>query len=93
MRCFVFSTVFTALIVWLLLRTAWSAAFALMLPSLWLTDKLFGSSLATSESGLNNLIALVLASSLINVGLYTALLFLFFTAMSRTRQKPLNQSR
>jgi hypothetical protein len=83
LRCVVFSTVFTVLIAGLLLRTAWSVPSALMLPALWLTDKLFGSSLATSDSGLNNFIALVLASCPVNIGLYTLVFFLFFRAAKR----------
>ena len=83
LRCVIFSAAFTVLIAGLLLRTAWSVAFALMFPALWLTDKLFGSSLATYESGLNNFLALVLASSFINIGLYTLVLFLFFRVTKR----------
>jgi hypothetical protein len=63
LRCALFSTIFTVLIGGLLLRTGWSAAFALMYPALRLTDKLFGPRLATSDSGLNNLITLVLVGS------------------------------
>ena len=83
LRCVTFSTVFTVLIAGLLLRTASSVALALMFPALWLTDKLFWSSLATSEGGLNNFLALVLASSFINIGLYTLVLFVFFRVTKR----------
>jgi hypothetical protein len=45
-------------------------AFALIYPSLRLTVALFGSQLATSESGANNTVSLVLATTILNLALY-----------------------
>jgi hypothetical protein len=53
-------------------------AFWLMYPALRLTDLFFGARIATSSSGLNNFIAMVLASILLNAVLYSVVFFLSF---------------
>ena len=78
LRCALFSTIFTVLVGGLLLFTGWSVAFWLMYPALRLTDKLFGPSIATSDSGLEDFITLVLFGVVPNVALYTVVFFLLF---------------
>ena len=83
--CAIFSTIFTVIVGGLLLRTGSSAAFALMYPALRLTDKLLGSSIASSDSGLANFVDLVLVSLLVNVVVYTLLSFLCFKVIAFRR--------
>ena len=56
-------------------------AFALLLPAFWLTSAVIGPILATSDSGPANFIALILASSVLNIALYAG----FFFALSKVR--------
>jgi hypothetical protein len=53
-------------------------AFWLMYPALRLTDLFFGARIATSSSGLTNLIAMVLASIALNAVLYSVAFLLSF---------------
>jgi hypothetical protein len=94
LRCALFSVIFTVLVAGLLLSTGWAGAFALMYPALRLTDEFLGRSIATSDSGVNNLIALVLVGSVLNFALYTVLFFLLFRAAGMAqRMKARRQSR
>jgi hypothetical protein len=54
------------------------AAFWLMYPALRLTDLFFGARIASSNSGVNNLIAMVLASIALNAALCSVVFFLAF---------------
>jgi hypothetical protein len=81
LRCVILSTIFTFVLVVLLLFTAFgkasSASFFLLLPAIWLTSTIVGPAVATSDSGPVNFIAIVLASSVINIILYAAAFFTF----------------
>ena len=54
-----------------------SASFFLLLPAIWLTTAILGPAIATSDSGPVNFIAIVLASSILNVVFYAAAFYLF----------------
>jgi uncharacterized membrane protein HdeD (DUF308 family) len=95
LRCalasFVLTIVFAAWI--LFIPTGSKIAFALLLPSFWLTSTMFGSIFSVSDSGPANFIVLVLASSILNVVLYTAAFFLLFRLSQLIRHKhPANPS-
>lgn len=62
-------------------------AFMLMSPALSLTDWLFGSVIATSDSGPVNFIALVLAGCLLNMAFCTGFFFLVFKVGELVRRK------
>ncbi len=78
LRCLLCSVVFTLLIAgWILFIPAGSGiAFTAMLPALWLTSTLFANNVATSDSGPENLIRIVLAGSLVSVIMYSIFFFL-----------------
>jgi energy-converting hydrogenase Eha subunit F len=68
------------------------AAFWLMYPALWLTDLFFGARIASSSSGLNNFIAMVLASVGLNAVLYSAVFFLSFKVRNLLVQRKQRQT-
>jgi hypothetical protein len=76
LRSLILSAVLTALIAALLLTKGATGAFVLLFPALWLTSTFFSSNVATSDSGPENLIRIVLAGSLLNIILYTTVFFL-----------------
>ena len=63
-------------------------ALALLLPSFWLTTRLFGPILSTSDSGPANFIVLLLASSVLNIVLDAVAFFLLFRYSQLIRRKP-----
>jgi len=78
-RCVILSAIFTFLLTGLLFFTlgkASSASFVLLLPAIWLTDTILGPAVATSDSGGVNFIHVVLASSVLNIVLYSTAFFL-----------------
>ena len=63
-----------ALAGWILfIPTGSEVAFALMFPAIWLIGTFFGSFIATSDSGPSNFVALVLASTFLNVVIYATI--------------------
>jgi hypothetical protein len=78
-RCVILSAIFTFLLTWLLLLTigkASAASFILLLPAIRLTSTILGPAIATSDSGPVNFICVVLASSVVNIVLYSTVFFL-----------------
>ncbi|HEU0047493.1 MAG TPA: hypothetical protein VFQ43_07805 [Nitrososphaera sp.] len=79
-RCVILSAIFTFLLTGLLLFThgkASSASFVLLLPAIGLTSTILGPAIATSDSGPVNFIYVVLASSVLNIVLYSTVFFIF----------------
>jgi hypothetical protein len=78
-RCVILSAIFAFLLTGLLLLTmgkASSTSFILLLPAIWLTNTILGPAIATSDSGPVNFIYVVLASSVVNILLYSTVFFL-----------------
>src|SRR6266581_3671368 len=89
LRCLIASFFLTLIVtVWILFFPDGSfVSFGLMFPAIWLTATLLGSLIATSDSAPANFIALVLASSVLNIALYAAAFYLLFKSWSFARQR------
>jgi hypothetical protein len=87
LRCLLCSIAFNLLIAaWILFIPAGSSiAFVVMFPALWLTSTLFANNVATSDSGPENLIRLVLAGSLVSIVMYSILFFLCAKIANKVR--------
>jgi uncharacterized membrane protein HdeD (DUF308 family) len=64
-----------------------SLAYAVLFPALLLTSTIAGPLLAISDSSRTNFIVLVLASSFLNVVLYTSVFFTLYTSTKSTRRR------
>jgi hypothetical protein len=77
-QCVIFGVICTVLFTGLLLGTvgkASSAALVLLMPAVWLTSAVLGPVIATSDSGPVNFVAIVLASSVLNIVFYGSAFF------------------
>ena len=87
LECLAYSTGLTLLIATLLLTKGLTVAFVLIFPAFWLTLTILGPIIATSDSGPENLIRMIFASSVLNIGLYTAIFFVIFRVRHLMQQR------
>jgi hypothetical protein len=89
LKCLAYSTALTLLIASLLLTKAFTVAFVLLFPAFWLTSTILAPNIATSDSGPENLIRMIFASSLLNIALYTAIFFVIFRVRHLMQERKL----
>jgi hypothetical protein len=82
LRCLILATVSTLVLEGVIFLRGSEVAWLFLYPALRGTDFVVGSQIATSESGLENLLRLLLASSVLNVLLYTLVFLGLFKIVS-----------
>src|SRR5690349_20986528 len=95
-RCIIFGMACTLVLSALLFGTVGkgsSTAFWLLWPGVWLTNSLIGPVIATSDSGGENFVVVVLASTVLNTVIYAAVFFAVtkIAALIRRSERPLGQ--
>jgi hypothetical protein len=86
LRSLILRIVFTVVLDGLVFLTRSEGAWCFLYPAVRGTDFLVGSRIATSDSGLENLLYLVLTSSALNVLIYTLVFFTGFEIALRFRR-------
>lgn len=86
LRCLILAIVLTLVLEELLFLTRSEFAWCFLYPAVRGTDFLVGSRIASSDSGLENLLYLLLASSVLNVLIYTLVFFTGFEIALRFRK-------
>jgi hypothetical protein len=69
-----------------------SVAFYLLLPGIWLVLNLLGPLVATSDSGMSNLILAVVVGSIPNIALYSSAIFWLGKLNRNSKKKPADQA-
>jgi hypothetical protein len=86
LRSVILAAVFTFILEATILTTASRIAWLFLYPAIRGTAFLLGSHIGSSESGLNNLLELAIASSVLNVVLYALLFFAGSNFLLRLRK-------
>jgi hypothetical protein len=87
LRCLIVSAVLSPAVFGLLFVSTNPKIGSLILPALWLASKVFGSFVATNDSGLSNLVSLLPFAFLLNILLYAVAFFLLVKIACLTRPK------
>ena len=88
-HCVIFGVVCTLIVTGLLFGTVGKGstiAFWLLFPAVWVTNTVIGPVIATYDSGLENFIAVVLASSFLNTLIYAMVFFVLSKVVALIRR-------